>query len=118
MDRSPNEYEAAIGILKSYYRDVVKQMAEEIVDQKESFDGYFPGGKAEELIDNYAARLCHLGTVYSNLAQFSKRGEDGCGGALGPNEFRCFSCSKRIEPQEERCGHCGWTWKLDGTRPG
>ena len=30
---------------------------------------------------------------------------------LGSKEFRCFKCQAIIQENEDKCPHCGWSWK-------
>jgi hypothetical protein len=113
MDEGPtpkNEFDGAHRILKEYYRALVRQMAEEIIQQGDDFR--LPlFGKSDELIDNYSCRLSRLSTVYSHLTRFVSSEKPKGTEPLSKDEFRCFNCGGVIRLEDFECNLCGWTWK-------
>ena len=106
-----NEFDGAQRILKKYYHELVKRMAEEIIEHREDFESLSFGSQADEIIEKYAIQLQRLCPVFSNLSQFAFREKPKGSEPLGKDDFRCFGCGGVISQQEEACRMCGWTWK-------
>jgi len=62
-----NVYAEALRILEGYYRAVVARAAEEVVENREDFEGRYPG-RAEEIVDRYGQHLQSLCRLCSDLA--------------------------------------------------
>jgi hypothetical protein len=60
-----NRYQQALNILGGYYRSLVAKIAEEIVQNRDCFDG--SSSKAEGIIDRHAAHLQNLGRIQADL---------------------------------------------------
>ena len=106
-----NEFDGAQRILKKYYSELVKRMAEEIIEHKEDFESPGFGSQADEIVEKYALQLQRLYTVFSNLSQFAFREKPKSTEPLGKDEFRCFGCGGVIRREDESCRICGWSWK-------
>ena len=111
MATPQNEFDGAQRILKRYYRDLMKQMADEIIEHREDFESPGFGGEAEEIIEKYAQKLHRLCLVFSNLNQFAFREMPKGKEPLGKDEFRCFGCGGLIRREDESCPICHWSWK-------
>jgi hypothetical protein len=92
MNMPQNEFDGAQRILKKYYRELVKRMAEEIIEK-------------------YALQLHRLCPVFSNLSQFAFREKPKGTEPLGRDEFRCFGCGGVIHREDDSCRSCGLSWK-------
>lgn len=104
------EVEGAQGILKRYYKELVRDIAEDIIQHKEHFEGgTFTG--ADELLEKHAHRLCQLREVYWSLARITGSKKPVGTEALAKDEFRCFGCGGLVRTADERCRLCGWTWQ-------
>jgi hypothetical protein len=64
---SSDPFTEAIRLLDEYHRALVRKMAEEIVEGRESFDTSYTG-TAEDVIDRYGQHLQCLAVVRGNLA--------------------------------------------------
>jgi hypothetical protein len=106
-----NEFDGAQRILKKYYRNLVKQMADEIIEHREDFESPGFGSRADEIVEKYALQLHRLCPVFSNLGQFAFREKPNGTEPLGKDEFRCFGCGGVIRREDEMCRICGWSWK-------
>lgn len=106
-----NEFDGAQRILRKYYRDLVKSMAEEIIQHRDDFESPSFGGRADEIIEKYYLQLHRLCPVFSNLNQFALREKPKGKEPLGKDEFRCFGCGGVIRREDESCQLCGWSWK-------
>lgn len=106
-----NEFDGAQQILKRYYRGLVKQLAEEIIQHREDFESPGFGSSAEEIIEKYAIKLNRLCPVFENLNQFAFREKPEGEEPLAKDEFRCFRCGGVIRRQDQYCALCHWTWK-------
>jgi hypothetical protein len=106
-----NEFDGAQRILQKYYRALVRQMAEEIIEHKEDFESPGFGSQAESIIEKYANKLDRLCPVSSNLRQFAFREKPQGEEPLTKDDFRCFSCGGVIRRNENSCRICGWTWR-------
>ncbi len=105
-----NEFEGAQIILRRYYQQLVRGIAEDIIQHKDQFEeGAFTG--ADELLERHARRLGHLCEVYSNLTRQSGNEKPVGTETLAKNEFRCFGCGGVIRSADECCRLCSWTWK-------
>jgi len=111
MSTPQSEFDGAQRILKKYYRELVKRMAEEIIEHKEDFESPGFGSQADEIIEKYALQLHRLCPVFSNLSQFAFRKKPKGTEPLGKDEFRCFGCGGVIRREDESCRICGWSWK-------
>ena len=104
-----NEFEAARNILGRYYGTLMREVAEDIVRQKDEFEkGSF--GSAENIIDRHYCRVAHLSNLYHQLRAYSSREKPKGDKPLGRDEFRCFGCGHVIRSADEQCSLCGWTW--------
>ena len=106
-----NEFDGAQRILKKYYSELVKRMAEEIVEHREDFESPGFDSHADEIIEKYAVQLHRLCPVFSNLSQFAFREKPEGKEPLSKDEFRCFGCGSVIRRDDNQCRVCGWTWK-------
>jgi hypothetical protein len=106
-----NEFDGAQRILKKYYGELVKQMAEEIIEHGEDFESPGFGSHGDEIIEKYAVQLHRLYSVFSNLSAFAFREKPEGKEALSKDEFRCFGCGGVIHREDDKCKLCGWTWK-------
>jgi len=105
-----NEFEGADQILRRYYKHLVKEIAEDIIQHREDFEGGgFTG--VDELIEKHSDRLCRLNQVHWHVHRFAQPKKPVGTEPLAKNEFRCFGCGGVIRAEEERCRLCGWTWR-------
>jgi hypothetical protein len=111
MAMPQNEFDEAQRVLKKYYGELVKQMAEEIVQHREDFESSGFGSKADDIVEKYAQQLHRVSTVFYNLRQFAFREKPQGKEPLTKDEFRCFSCGGVIRKMDEVCRICGWSWK-------
>jgi predicted RNA-binding Zn-ribbon protein involved in translation (DUF1610 family) len=114
MDTTPfrEQLKAAQGVLGVYYGELVKRMAEEIVDRHEDFETPMPGG-ADNILTKYHHQLAELEIVYQHLLRYEKQCGPDASQPLGRGEFRCFSCGASVRWRDERCKRCGWRWLKD-----
>lgn len=106
-----NEFDGAQRILKKFYRELAKRMADEIIEHKEDFESPSFGNQADDILERYSQQLCRLSTVFSNLNQFASREKPRSTESLGKDDFRCFGCGSVIRREDEACRICGWSWK-------
>jgi hypothetical protein len=111
MATPKSEFDEAQRVLKKYYNELVKQMAEEIIQHREDFESQGFGSQADDIVEKYAQQLHKLSTVFYNLSQFSFREKPNGKVPLSKDEFRCFSCGSVIRRIDEFCQVCRWTWK-------
>lgn len=112
MSTPQNEFDGAQRILKKYYRELMKQMAEEIIGHREDFESPGFGSQAQDIIEKYALKLHRLCPVFTNLNQFAFRDLPEGKHPIGKDEFRCFKCGGVIRQGDGACQLCGWSWKL------
>jgi hypothetical protein len=111
MSMPENEFDGAQIVLRKYYRELVRRMAEDILEHREDFEAPGFAGQAEDILEKYSQQLCRFGTVYSNMKGFVSREKPKGKEPLGKDEFRCFGCGSVIGPKDESCQKCGWSWK-------
>lgn len=104
-----SEYEAAHKIVRTYYLRLMKQIAEEAIQNRDFF-GEAGDKKADDLLEMYYHKLNHAATVLSHLSQFVKREKPEAKEPLASGEFRCFQCGKKVGQEDEACPLCGWSW--------
>jgi hypothetical protein len=78
-------YAEALRILDGYYRAVVARAAEEVVENRDDFEGPYPG-RAEEIVDRYGQHLQSLCRLCADLssADAAARGTAGVGAEAMP----------------------------------
>jgi hypothetical protein len=111
MNAPQNEFDGAQRVLKIYYRELAKQMAEEIIERKEDFESPGFASQADEIVEKYALKLHQLCHVFSALGQFAFRDKPEAKEPLGKGEFRCFGCGGVTRQNDQSCRTCGWSWK-------
>ena len=105
-----DEFEGALKIVLRHYESVMRELAEEVIENSEEFEkGKF--GSADAILDRYYSRLHTICMVYSNLRVMARTEKPKGDRPLGKDHFRCFGCGGVIEKQDERCRLCGWTWR-------
>lgn len=105
-----NEFLEALTILNRYYRSMVIQLAEEVVENEREFDVPLLGN-AESLVEKYAQPLNNLAALHETLklvgaALFAEKIT-----RLREDEYLCFGCRAIVRKVERSCPKCGWTWK-------
>ena len=111
MNTPQNQFDTAHQVLKKHYKDLVEQMAEEIIEHREDFESPGFGSQAEDIIDKYSRKLYSVGITFCNLSQFVSREKPQGKEALTKDEFRCFGCGSVIRREDQVCRVCGWSWK-------
>jgi hypothetical protein len=111
MKPPQSPFDEAHRALKVYYRDLVRRMAEEIVESRESFESPEFSDKADDILDKYAKRFYAICMTNQNLSQFVTRPKPFGTEPISKNEFRCFDCGSVIRREDEVCKVCGWSWK-------
>lgn len=116
MDQSAPFVTEALQILGRYYRTVVTKVAEEIVENCESFEDPTYAGRAEEVIDRYGHHLQNIARVHSDLMSLvSVPGMQGCGnfpGAPVPQSGRAIGADFPLETGSKVLAEqCGAWWQ-------
>ena len=111
MSAPQNEFDGAQRIVQKYYRELVKRIAEDIIQNQEDFESHGYASKADEIIDRHAMQLYRVCQVFSALNHFAFREKPQGKEPLAKDEFRCFGCGGVIRQLDQRCSLCGWTWK-------
>lgn len=105
-----SEYDGALKIVRRYYLRLVKQLADESIQNRGDFDAA-TDKKADDFLEMYYHKLNHVSTILAHLSQFIKKEKPEAAEPLAAGEFRCFQCGKRIAQSDETCPTCGWSWK-------
>ena len=111
MNNPQRKFQEAHEALKKYYRNLVGQLADEIIQNRESFETAEFDGKADDILEKYSKKLYSVGAVHCNLAQFTGRMKPTGLDPLGKDQFRCFDCGSVINRDDEVCRVCGWSWR-------
>ena len=111
MKTPQNPFDDAHKVLKAYYRDLVKRMAEDIIENRQSFESVEFSDKADDILEKYAKKFYAVCMTHQNLSQFVSRVKPSGTEPIGNNEFRCFDCGSVIHREDEVCKVCGWSWK-------
>ncbi|MGN6386381.1 MAG: hypothetical protein ACTHMT_09095 [Verrucomicrobiota bacterium] len=110
MPAPQDEYEGALRIVGRHFRVVMRELAEEVIENQEEFDkGRF--GNADAILEKYYARLHPICLVHSNLRVMTRAKKPDGDKPLRKDQFRCFSCGGVIEAEDQECKLCHWTWK-------
>ena len=105
-----DEFEGALNIIHRHFKQVMRELAEEVIENKDEFDkGRF--GRADAILEKYYGRLYPVCTVYSNLRVMARTKKPQGDRPLKKDQFRCFGCGGVIEANDEECRLCHWTWK-------
>jgi hypothetical protein len=98
-------------VLREYYRSLVSDIAQDIIDHADDFEAGSLGN-ADSILDKHARRLCDLSNVFAHLTRFGPEPKPAAKKPLRAGQFRCFSCGGVIEEKDEKCGACGWSWVM------
>ena len=111
MKTPQSRFDEAHNVLKLYYHDLAGRMAEEIIENRESFESAGFGDKADDILEKYAKRFYALCMTNQNLTPFVTRTKPFGTESISKNEFRCFDCGSVIHREDQACKVCGWTWR-------
>jgi hypothetical protein len=120
MDVEKREkFNHALQIIRDHYKATVEELADEIIEHEEQFQmsGY---GKAQTILEKYSKRICDISRAWQDLDYNQKQTRHNIEMSnkdvhLKQDEFLCFRCRNIIQPKDEKCSECGWTWVFRAT---
>jgi hypothetical protein len=116
MNEPPsNEFAKALAILNRYYRAVVVQLAEDVVQNEEQFESPLLGN-AETIIEKYSLPLTTIAQVHEILRAMGEAISREKIVQLGEDEYLCFGCRALLRKEQGACPKCGWSWARGLTR--
>jgi hypothetical protein len=118
-------------ILARYYRSLIGRLSEDVVAEEEIFDSP-SGARADDLVEMYASKLCHVTTVLNHLeaclrpapapapekkpppppdaeAPEASRPAAEPVPVPEPAERACPDCHGRMPAGQAKCPRCGWS---------
>ena len=105
-----DEFEDALNIVRGHFHQIMRELAEDVIENKDEFEkGRF--GNADAILEKHYHRLHPLCTIFSNLRVMARTKKPQADQPLKKDQFRCFGCGGVIEANDEECRHCHWTWK-------
>jgi hypothetical protein len=108
-----NQYRACLRVLDRYYRALVAQAAEEVLEKRDQFAVPLLG-EGESVLEKYARALQDFAQVYHALKAQGEALYQRKLAHLKPGQYLCFRCRRVIRKEGFACPHCGWSWEGRG----
>jgi hypothetical protein len=101
MATPQNKFDEAQRILKKYYHELVKQMAEEIIEHREDFESPGYDNRVDSIVEKYFHRLHQLRPVFGNLKPFLSGPKQPNTKLPSKNELHCQACGSAVQQKEK-----------------
>ena len=86
-----DEFEGALKIVRGHFHQIMRELAEEVIENKEEFEkGRF--GRADAILEKHYSRLYPLCSVFANLRVMARTKKPQGDQSLKKDQFRCFGC--------------------------